>query len=117
MSTNDAKSTVRRFFEALNAYDHPTVASILAPSYRLRFDSLPEMNREAALGFFQAFLGAFSGLEHQVLRQIAEGDVVASEIVVTGTNTADFMGMPATQKAIEIGAINLITVDGDAIIE
>ncbi len=86
MSLEENKAVVQRFFAALDDQDLDGVAALLGPGYRLHFDGNPEMGREAGIGFFGAFLAAFPDISHEVQDQIAEGDRVATRIVVHGTH-------------------------------
>jgi predicted ester cyclase len=45
---------------------------------------------------------SFSGLTFTVHDMIAEGDKVAAMVTMSGTNVGEFMGMPATNKKIEV---------------
>jgi steroid delta-isomerase-like uncharacterized protein len=117
MSHEENKAVVQRFFAALDAQDVDAVAALLAPDYRLHFDGNPEMNRQAGIGFFGAFLAAFPDIAHQVQDQIAEGDRVATRIVVHGTHKAELMGIPATGNEMTITATNTFRVDRGKIAE
>ena len=111
MSNEENKAVVRGFFAALDEQDLDGVAAMLAPDYRLHFDGNPEMNREAGIGFFGAFLAAFPDITHQVQDQIAEGDRVATRIVVSGTHQQELMGIPASGNEMSISATNMMRVD------
>jgi steroid delta-isomerase-like uncharacterized protein len=118
MSTAESKATVRRFFDIVNAFDlNGAGAELVAPEYRLHFDSAPEMDREQAVAFFEAFFAAFPGITHEIQDQIGEGDRVATRIVVRGTHGGDFMGIPSTGREVEIKAINIHRVAEGRIVE
>ncbi len=74
------------------------------------------MSREGAIGVFTAFFAAFPDFRHEIKDQFAEGDRVATRIVVSGTHQAEFMGIPATGKTIAFGAINITRVDHGKIV-
>jgi len=113
MSAADNKALVRRFFDLANANDLDAVAALCVPGYQLHFDGMPTLDVAGAMGMFGQFLAAFPGLHHEVIDQIAEGDRVATRIVVRGTHKSDFMGIPATGRTIEIGAVNIhVIADG-----
>ena len=113
MSAADNKARVRRFFDLVNANDLDAVAALCGPGYQLHFDGMPTVDAAGAVEMFGGFLAAFPDIHHEVIDQIAEGDRVATRIVVRGTQTADFMGIPATGRAIEIGSINIhVIADG-----
>jgi steroid delta-isomerase-like uncharacterized protein len=117
MLPEENKAVVRRFFAALDDQDVDTVGDMLASDYRLHFDGNPVMDRGAGIGFFSAFLAAFPDISHQVQDQLAEGDRVATRILVRGTHQKEMMGIPATGKEIAISAINMVRVDDGKIAE
>jgi steroid delta-isomerase-like uncharacterized protein len=117
MSLQENKAVVRRFFAALDDRDLDAVVALLAPDYRLHFDRNPEMDREAGIGFFATFLAAFPDISHQVRDQIAEGDRVATRIMVRGTHQQEMMGIPATGNEMSISAANVVRIDQGKIAE
>ena len=117
MSQEENKAVVRRLFAALDDQDLDAVGDLLASDYRLHFDGDPEMDRGAGIGFFGAFLAAFPDISHQVQDQLAEGDGIATRIVVRGTHQKEMMGIPATGKEIAISAINMVRIDQGKIAE
>ena len=117
MSPEENKAVVRRFFAALDDQDLAAVGDLLDPDYRLHFDGNPEMDRAAGLGFFGAFLAAFPDIRHHVEDQLADGERVASRIVVSGTHQHEMMGIPATGRSIAIGAINFVYLEDGQIAE
>ena len=46
---------------------------------------------------------------------IASGDKVVARVRCTGTNTGDFMGMPATGKSVDVEAIDIIRFGDDGL--
>lgn len=117
MSPEENKAIVRRYFAALDERRMDDVAAAFAPDLELHFDGLPVMGKDAGLTFLTGFLDAFPGITHEVIDQVAEDDRVATRIAVRGTHQADLMGLPATGKTIEIGAINVARMAGGAIAE
>jgi predicted ester cyclase len=118
VSTDDNKAVVRKMFASTDAHDFDTIENdLFAPEYQLRFDSMPQMNRSSAAGFFRAFVGAFPDISHTLEDVIAEGDRVGARLTVRGTNTAEFMGMPPSNKPISIAAINMFRLKGGRIVD
>jgi steroid delta-isomerase-like uncharacterized protein len=52
--------------------------------------------------FIGQMLEAFPDLEFEVEAEIAEGDMVASQMVMTGTHRAEFAGIPATGRKVSV---------------
>jgi steroid delta-isomerase-like uncharacterized protein len=117
MALEENKAVVRRFFAALDDQDLDAVAALLDPDYRLHFDGNPEMDRGAGIEFFAAFLAAFPDITHQVQDQVAEGDRVATRIVLPGTHQRELMGIPATGNAMSNSATNMVRVEQGRIAE
>jgi predicted ester cyclase len=86
---------VRSFWESYNDHDldaswekyisHDLVNHAFGGAY----------DREAWLGVEKGFLAAFPDLVVVVAGQIAEGDVAATRVEMTGTQKEDFYGVPA----------------------
>jgi steroid delta-isomerase-like uncharacterized protein len=66
---------------------------------------------------FRSLRAAFPDMKVQVEDVIAEGDKVVGRFVVSGTNTGEFMGMPATGKAFTYDEIVIVRFKDGKIIE
>jgi steroid delta-isomerase-like uncharacterized protein len=118
VSSEENKALVRRMFASTDAHDFDTIENdLFAPDYQLRFDSMPQMDKANAAGFFRAFVAAFPDISHTLEDVIAEGDRVGARLVVRGTNTAAFMGMPPTNRPIAISAINMFRLKDGRIVD
>jgi hypothetical protein len=118
VATGSARDVVHRLFATLDAQDLISLENdVMAPGYRLHFDSLPTMDRTAAIGFFGAFLVAFPDITHSVEDIFSENGRVACRLVVRGTHTGDFMGIPPTNRSVEIHAINVHHIEGGCSVE
>jgi predicted ester cyclase len=111
MSPDENKAVIRKVFAALDAHELDVIErELIDPGYHLHFDSMPQMDKAAAVPFFRAFVAGFPDISHTIEELIADGDRVGCRLTVRGTNTAGFMGMPATNRPIEIAAINTFRV-------
>ena len=52
-------------------------------------------DREAWLGIEKGFITAFPDVHAEVLDQVAEGDLAATRVAMTGTQKEEFYGVPA----------------------
>lgn len=101
------KALVRRLYEeGFNAGDLDVVDALVAPDVvthnPLVLDA-PE-GPESVRGGIEMLRKAFPDLHVEIVDLIAEGDRVASSIVMSGTNTGDYRRGSATDKAGSIRA-------------
>lgn len=118
MTTEDNKAVIRRMFASMDAHEVDRIEQeLIDPGYHLRFDSMPQMDKAAAVPFFRAFVDGFPDISHTIEEMIADGDRVGCRLTVRGTNSAGFMGMPATNQTIEIAAINTFQLSGGRVVD
>jgi steroid delta-isomerase-like uncharacterized protein len=118
MSTEENIAVVQRYFDLVEANDlDRLVDEVLAPEYRLHFDSNPEMDRDQAAGALRASLTAFPGIRHDIQDEFGEGDRVVTRVVARGTHGGDFMGLPPTGREVEIRAIYIHRIADGRIVE
>ena len=63
------------------------------------------------------FHGAYSDLKTTVVDVIVDGDKAAAIYHMTGTNTGDFMGMPATNKSFDIHGVDWMRFENGKSVE
>ena len=107
----------RRFFEAQDRLRGGPDADLCSSGYVARIGSNPPMTLADHQSFANAFYGGFPDLHHTVEDTIASDSKVAVLFTLRGTHQGDFMGMPPTQKVIEIGAIAILRVVNDKVTE
>jgi steroid delta-isomerase-like uncharacterized protein len=92
---------------------------LYAPDYVLHDPSLPEAlhGPECIKRYAAMTLGAFPDARVTVEDQVAEGDKVVSRWTATGTHTGDLMGIPPTERRIEISGITINRFSGGKIAE
>jgi predicted ester cyclase len=66
---------------------------------------------------FQMFQTAFTEPEWVIEGQVAEGDLVSNRYRFHGKHTGEIMGMPATNKAFDVSALDMIRVRDGHIVE
>ena len=86
-----------------------------------RFDVLEELFGASILGRIRAsslpFLAGFPDWHGTVDDVMVDGDKVINRWSGHGTNTASFMGMPATGKAVTMTGITIFRIAGNKIVE
>jgi len=118
MPTEPNLESVRRFFDGINRHNLDVLDEVCAPSYRAHFPGTPgPLIREAIKPVWAQFFAGFPDLTHTLEDIFAEGDRVVVRMTLAGTHTGDFMGMPPTNRTIEIGSINFLRCADGQIVE
>jgi steroid delta-isomerase-like uncharacterized protein len=118
--TTDANKTAFTRFvtEVMNKGDMAVADELLAPDFVEHEEMPPGMpgGRDGCKQFFVMFRKAFPDLKVTIDDMIAEGDKVVLRATWHGTNTGEFMGMPATGKTVDYQAIDIVRMkDGKAV--
>jgi steroid delta-isomerase-like uncharacterized protein len=115
MSTEGNKTILRRFFEELfNEGNLDVAGEIVAQDY-VNHDPAPgeQPGLEGLKTFIAGLRTSFPDGHFGIEDQIAEGDKVTTRWTFRGTHQAEFAGVPATGRQVEVGAINIRrVVDG-----
>jgi steroid delta-isomerase-like uncharacterized protein len=117
MATADPKATVRAFYASIDADHAQSVPPMVSEQIVVYQPGMPPMDRTTFQQFGQAFYAAFPDLTHTIADQIAEGDAVASRLVVRGTHQGEFQGIPPTGRPVEITAFGIHRVQDGQIVE
>src|SRR5581483_2693416 len=112
----DPAATMRRSYELINAGDIDGFGELLADDF-VEHEQTPglEPTKEGVLQFFRMYRAAFPDLCFDPEDFIATGDKVAVRVRATGTNTGDFMGMPATGKSMDIELVDIVCFGEDGL--
>ena len=96
---------------ALNAKDMAAVESLIAYDF-VDNDAMPGMapGRQGMIDMMGMFVGAFPDLNVVVDHWVAEGDLVAGVMTTKGTQTGEFMGMPASGKKFSVREMHMVRV-------
>ncbi len=97
------KAIVHSAYAAINAGDLEALASVIAEDL-IEHDVVPGMppTKTGVIQFFTDMRKSFSNFTMTVHDMIAEGDKVFARTTMSGTNVGEFMGMPATNKQVEV---------------
>jgi len=116
MSTEQNKAVVRRFYEAFEANDLEALTGVLAPE--LVAYNPNAQNREAHLQGIRMWNATFSKNRFEIVDQIAEGDRVASHVIMRCLHSeANFQGVPPSGKEIGIPAVTIERLKDGKIVE
>ena len=105
------KAVFDKLMSALNAKDVATMESIIADDF-VDNDAMPGMapGKEGMIDMMRMFVGAFPDRNVVVDHWVAEGDLVAGVMTTKGTQTREFMGMPASGKTFSVRKVHMVRV-------
>ena len=112
----DHATTMRRFYDLINAGDIDGAGELLADDL-VEHEETPglEPTKEGVKAAFREFRGAFPDMRINAEDVIAGGDRVVVRGRWTGTHQGPFMGMPATGKRIEVPFIDIMRMGDDGL--
>jgi len=119
MSTlEENKGIIRRYREAHNANNLDALDAIVAKDV-ISHNALPGLppGLEGGKMAHKAFLVPFPDIQTKTEHLVAEGDKVIEWYSARGTNTGEFMGMPATGKKFEITSVVVYRLANGKIVE
>jgi steroid delta-isomerase-like uncharacterized protein len=112
------KQIVRRFLNAFATADVATLEAIVAPDV---VDHNPPPGqtggRQALIDAVKMYRAAFPDMTITIENEIVEGDLVAVNGTVIGTNDGPMMGMPATHKKVGFAYMDMYRVSNGQIRE
>ena len=112
----DVSALMRRTYDLINAGDIDGFVDLLSDDF-VEYEVTPGIppTKDGVKQFFTAYVGAFPDLRFTTDEILSSGDKGVARVTITGTNTGDFMGMPATGKAVNVGAIDIIQFGEDGL--
>lgn len=110
----DHATALRRFYDQINAGNVEGFANEVAENF-IEHEEVPGLppTKAGVVEYFRMLLAAFPDMHMAAEDVMACGDKVVARVVVTGTHTGPFMGMPATGKRVSVKVIDIIRFDGD----
>jgi predicted ester cyclase len=117
-TTEENKAQFRRAYEeVLNQGDVSLVDELIAPEF-LNHAAPPETNRgPESMRWLAAMLrSAFPDLHFTIEELVAEGDIVAGRLTMSGTHEGPLTGMPPTGRAVRQDHMHFVRYrDGKAV--
>lgn len=117
--SEENKALMRRFYAEL--FDEKNIGAIddyLADSF-VDHDPGPEQKpgTNGVKESLQVYLRALPDLQLDVDFQVAEGDLVVSRLTMSGTQTGDFPGLPATGRAVKFTVMDAARIVNGKIVD
>jgi steroid delta-isomerase-like uncharacterized protein len=110
----DHAQTMRSAYDLISAGDIDGFGDHLADDL-VEHEELPglEPTKDGVKQWFVTLRAAFPDMRMDVEDLIASGDKVVVRGRFSGTHRGEFMGMPATGRAVDLAVIDIIRFDGD----
>jgi steroid delta-isomerase-like uncharacterized protein len=112
------KAIVGRLYDHVNAGDLSVIDELLSDDF-VTHEELPglEPTKEGVRKLFEMFHSAFRDAKFEADDLIAEGVKVFVRARMTGTHQAEFMGVPATGRTINVGVGEYFRIDNNMVVE
>ena len=111
------KALLRRLHEAIDRQDESAVGELVAADLLVHVAGMPDMDLAGWTQMRAMFWGAFPDLRDDFDDMISEGDKVVGRLTLRGTHKAEFQGIPATGKSVEVQAIGIFRVESGKVVE
>jgi steroid delta-isomerase-like uncharacterized protein len=110
----DLEGTMRRCYELINAGDLDGFAEYLGDDI-VEHEQSPGLapTKEGVLQFFAMLRAGFPDVRFEPEQFFTNGDTIAVYFRLTGTQTGDFMGIPATGKRIDVNGVDIVRFEDD----
>lgn len=121
MSPEENKDLIRRYIEAIDANDSSdwsVLEEFMAEEFIAHHPPIPgvTLDRDGMKQAAEIFQVGAPG-SHEIKMQVAEGELVVSYIVGRGIHAGELLGIPATNKEIEVEGIAIHRVRDGKIVE
>jgi len=113
---NTGQRLVEAFVEMLNTHNPDLVDSFVATDYR-NHNAFVDDGREANRQFWAGFFAALPDLTATMEDLIVSGDRVVGRFVYRGTHLGEFMGIPPSERPVEMRSIDIWRVADGLFVE
>jgi steroid delta-isomerase-like uncharacterized protein len=113
----DHAATMRRMYELISAGEIDRFGDLIADDFVEHEEALPGMERtkNGVKQLFHVLRAAFPDLRMEPRDVIVSGDKAVARVTATGTHQAEFMGMPASGRTVDVQLIDIIRFGDDGL--
>lgn len=110
--SEENKAVVQRFINEYQTDAREEVGLELLADDFVDHSALPGFSpdKKGVINLFRMLRGAFDGLRVEIHDQVADDRKVVTRKTFRGTHTGEFFGVPPTNRPIEFGVIDILTV-------
>lgn len=118
MSIEENKSIVRRYQEIYNSNQLDALSEVVSEDF-LTPKIMPGFGNglEGGKKIHETTLLGMPDWHTEIQDLIAEGDKVVARVLMTGTHTGNFYGIPATGKRVEFSGMYMARIEKGKIVE
>jgi predicted ester cyclase len=96
-------AVAHRYFDGWNTHDAEVIAATFAPGGTYTDPTVADLDGEATGAYALSLVAAFPDLRFDLASvALTDDGSVAAQWVMRGTNTASFMGLPATGREMSL---------------
>ena len=112
----DPAASMQSFFGLVNSGNIDGFVDLFAEDF-VEHETAPGLppDREGTMQLFKMMQAAFPDMKWDPQDILVDGDKVVARVHFTGTNTGEFMGMPATGRSVSVEAIDIVRFDADGL--
>jgi steroid delta-isomerase-like uncharacterized protein len=116
--TQENKQKVRKLVEVLEGQgNYALAAALLSADYRGHLPFGEVDGRDKYLSTTKMLRTAFPDMDVRLTQLVAEDDMVAIRLVVSGTHLGEFQGLPPTGREIQMNGAAFFRLAGGKIVE
>ena len=115
MGADRYEQLARSVYDAFNRLDESMIDERFTEGYIERADLPPGItpDRDGLKDWLRMMHAGFPDLRFELLDLVAEDGKACSRTRMTGTNTGEMAGMPATGRAIDVESFDYVLIDAD----
>jgi steroid delta-isomerase-like uncharacterized protein len=112
----DHEATMRRAYDLINAGDIDGFGELLSEDF-VEHEQTPglEPTKAGVVQFFRMYVAAFPDLRFEPEQFFTNGDTVAVYFKAGGTQSGEFMGIPATGKRFDVHGVDIVRFGEDGV--
>ncbi len=112
----DREALLRRLYEHVNAGDVDGFGEMLADDF-IEHEETPGLapTKDGVKEFFRMYIAAFPDLRFTAEDVLVSGDKAVARARATGTHKGEFMGIPSTDKSVDVQLIDIIRFGDDGL--
>jgi predicted ester cyclase len=117
MAAGTTESLRRLLEQGMSENDASVIDELVSPEYLNHDAPVPVHGPEGFKQLVGMFKGGFPDLRVEVEETYADGNKVGSRGTITGTHRGEFMGVPATNRSINVKYLDLWRVEDGRFVE